>query len=138
MSDNAITQLINYVGEVSDGWEEMNSQVQDVQNAIEQALSDLDDIKSDLEDKVDCVVTTLEECANDIPSDEDNWNMVAEQVEEGLVELKKEWDEEQSDLIDGLKSDLLAEYKLFAGLCEYGYKVADFTELVERLFANVY
>ncbi len=126
MSDEAIAQLMDYRGEVFGGWEEMNSQVQDVQNAIEQALSDLDDIKSDLEDKVDCVVGTLEECANDIPSDEAMWDMVDERVERELVER-----------LEDIKRDLMAEHKLFADLREDGWKVADFTELVERVFANV-
>ncbi len=137
MSDEAIAQLVDYVGEVSGGWEDAKDQIDSIDSLASDIQTEMEQLKSDLDDKVDRVVETLQECAADIPSDEANWDWVQEQVDERLEELKGEWEQTHSDLIDGLKSDLLAEHALFAGLCADGYKAADFTELVERIFANV-
>ncbi len=137
MSNEALAQLVNYTGEVSGGWDDTKDQIASIDSLASDIQTELEQLKSDLDDKVDCLVETLKECAADILSDEAIWDMVTEQVDERLVELREEWDEECAEKLNSVKIDLLAEHVFFADLCADGYEAIDFAELVERIFKNV-
>ena len=125
MSDQAINDLLEYAQTVSSGKDELDEAL-DAVDTMAQDISDaITEIRSDLEDKVDCVENTLTDCAGDIMSDEQ------------LTENKEEWEESASEALEQLEADIIAEHKLFADLCKDGYPEEDFAALVKRLFATV-
>jgi erythromycin esterase-like protein len=137
MSDQAINDLLEYVRTVRGGREELDEALDAVDTMASDIQNAIADIRSDLEDKVDCVENTLTECAADIPSDESNWDYIAQEVDEQLTEKKEEWQEHAEEVIAQLEADIIAEHKLFADLCKEGYPEEDFAQLVNRLFASV-
>ena len=120
MSEQAIRELLSYASTVRED---------DIVTELQDAITTLEGIYSDLEDKRDCVVSELEDIAGSVDTYESLYESISE-------DLSTEYSDKLETILSTIEEDIIDDYQLFADLCVEGYKPMDFKELVERIFRN--
>ena len=118
MTDEAIQSLHSYANTV----EEELGNLQDLHSEIEEKLQEYHDA---VEEAAGCVVNTITVIADtEILSDEQTYEMYENFVEKDDIQ----------DLLTKIKKNLNEDYKLFKELCDEGFNMGTFSDLVDKAF----